>query len=534
MAQRNRRNRLRFDPDPSDDDDQDDDDQDDDDQDDDEVDYSALELSVLLRRRGRRPSTQGLELCFHRPWASTAGTLRLHFGADPDQPASIEFDDPTGPPGHVPESYLRAHPPDAPGFIVRYDAVRLFPVDDDDDDDEGRDVLRLGHGHNHNHNHDASSPQPQPLEFIRRLAIVVGGLYILLCIVFSAKARLMRPTPLLSTTECVVDTTELPLFSQTDNIFLSYASVPRVVIFGESGATCGPDDDTATTPDSTGTTRTQCRPRDGPVYPQHDDAVDVAALPLPTTAYRLCETSSDGRFVPETVFLEDLANIVLQVGNDLRRLADAGPMDFRFTRLATVAPGTTVSSTQFRWSTEPGGGGFIGSHAALPAVARPRGSNDKTARGYANPWMPASTAPDGSTQPTARPPSPLGIRSQDPPLDELCDAVVRQVRALGRQHVQATQSLLATVATQAQVAYLSHVDALDDLVDYALDDDPADNRTNSDRARLLHNRREELRTGDGATVRDVTTTVHPLDSPETPPASAVSSWSCLNPNSVIC
>lgn len=464
-----RRDSLRSDPDPSDYDPSDDDDQNDQDDDevaysDDEVGYSALEPSVLLRRRG---------------------------------------------------------------FVARYDPVRLFPDDHDHDgeddhdhdgdndhghdhdhDDDGRDVSRLGHGRNrnHRHHHDASGPQPQLLGFIRRLAMVAGGLYVLLGIVFLAWVRLAPPP-----TACVVDTAELPLFSQIESVFLTYASLPRVVLFGESDATCGPDGD------STGT-RTQCRPRDGPVYPQPDDADDVATLPLPAAAYRLCETSSDGRFVPDSVFLRDLSRVVTFVEIDLRRLANSGPMDFRFTRLVAVAPGTTVTSTQFRWSTEPGGYEVVGSQATLPVPI-----NRPTAHGYANPYMPASTASDGSTQPTARPPIWVGsgFRSVDPPLDELCDAVGDQVLSLALHYALTTQSVLNVAGTHAQMAYWEHVELLEDMIDYAHNDEPADNKTNSDRARLLHNRREAMRTGDGATLRHVTKTAHPLDSPEeTPPARA--------------
>ncbi|EEU33524.1 uncharacterized protein NECHADRAFT_89391 [Fusarium vanettenii 77-13-4] len=66
---------------------------------------------------------------------------------------------------------------------------------------------------------------------------------------------------------------------------------------------------------------------------------------------------SNGSFVPEDFFLEDLEKVLTTILSDLVDIANNGPLSFRFTK---------DDSTQFRWSTSKGK--FLSPHHTLPTL----------------------------------------------------------------------------------------------------------------------------------------------------------------------
>ncbi|KAJ4319446.1 hypothetical protein N0V84_006348 [Fusarium piperis] len=183
---------------------------------------------------------------------------------------------------------------------------------------------------------------------------------------------------------------------QIFNFEMTLMSVSRVLLFGEEseedpGWRCLPglrplegplhsaeDNDNATTRDWSS---------DSPFYPR----------------YKPCDTMSNGSFVPEDYFLQDLEKVLATTLLDLVYIANDGPLSFHFTK---------GHSTQFRWSTSKGK--FLPPHHTLPTLTV---EEDRMSPGSTVPGL--STDDQQRPLPTARPESVWDIFNLDPPLTHL-------------------------------------------------------------------------------------------------------------------
>ncbi|KAF9765931.1 hypothetical protein IL306_001710 [Fusarium sp. DS 682] len=193
-------------------------------------------------------------------------------------------------------------------------------------------------------------------------------------------------------------------FQQAIDIEASQITVSRVVLFGEA----------ALEPP-------QWKGQPG-LLPDPDGPLDAGYRGMSgyesaqNSIYKPWETSSNGTYVPEHVFLIDLRNVLESALADLKRIADHGPHEFRFTQ------GT---STQFRWSTRSGS--FISPHDSLPTIPfREYLANRK----LDEPDSTILEMPPIATEtpsPTARPEGVNLIFNLDPPLSRLSRRLKRVV-----------------------------------------------------------------------------------------------------------
>ncbi|KAM0210080.1 hypothetical protein ACHAQD_010896 [Fusarium lateritium] len=132
-------------------------------------------------------------------------------------------------------------------------------------------------------------------------------------------------------------------------------------------------------------------------------------------------TTSNGSYVSETLFLQDLNEILFTALENLQEIANFGPRDFLF---------SSESSTQFRWSTSAGE--FISPHVALPTF--PVNMAELETPGGTVPGMPPTTGGQQQATPTARPDSVNHIYNVDPGLGKLQRDLETTLRSLLRHH----------------------------------------------------------------------------------------------------
>ncbi|KAH7111248.1 hypothetical protein EDB81DRAFT_735884 [Dactylonectria macrodidyma] len=184
-------------------------------------------------------------------------------------------------------------------------------------------------------------------------------------------------------------------------------------------------------------------PIDEPLFPSFSpppdscpsSSADLNASFCSCPGYKPWETTSNGTYVDEKIFLHDVERVLYTTMLELQNIADHGPLDFRFTRGA---------STQFRWSTFHYD--FIGSHASLPTIDTSLTNIFKTTTTVHGMGMMVSDSDDAqhnsdstptpTPTPTARPDSVFAIMHLDPPLEKLIGDIRNTFRAFKRLHFE--------------------------------------------------------------------------------------------------
>ncbi|KPM46393.1 hypothetical protein AK830_g57 [Neonectria ditissima] len=126
--------------------------------------------------------------------------------------------------------------------------------------------------------------------------------------------------------------------------------------------------------------------------------------------YKPWETSSNGTYIEERIFLGDIDKVLYSTAMKLERIANHGPFEFRF---------TNGTSTQFRWSTFKTG--FVGPHASLPTIDTSLTNHLETTTTVHGMATPSSNDTQRQPTPTARPEYVFFIYNLDPPLAKLLD-----------------------------------------------------------------------------------------------------------------
>lgn len=190
-------------------------------------------------------------------------------------------------------------------------------------------------------------------------------------------------------------------FQEAAEIEMAAMSISRVVLFGETSQE-----------DLLWQRQPGLRPDDGPLH-DNSTGTDPIIPEFDTDSplyprYKPWETASNGQYIPEGYFLDDLERVLGSTLSDIQDIANHGPFEFRFTQ---------GSSTQFRWSTSASK--FLPPHDSLPTL--PSDYDDIDQPGSTIYGMPPLTEGQRlDPSPTGRPADVWGIYNLDPPLTQLC------------------------------------------------------------------------------------------------------------------
>lgn len=230
---------------------------------------------------------------------------------------------------------------------------------------------------------------PSPHRRITQSALIITSILSIVCILHClVTAWFPSPTP------CQVD-----WFTRAAHIEMGLAGLSRILLFGES---------------------------DQPYHPCGHKGANRPPNPyknIPRYGNKPWVTTSNGSYVSETLFLQDLDEVLFTALENLQEIANFGPRDFLF---------SSGSSTQFRWSTSAGE--FISPHVALPTF--PVNMTELETPGGTVPGMPPTTGDQQQATPTARPESVNHIYNVDPGLGKLQRDLEITLRSLLRHHSQ--------------------------------------------------------------------------------------------------
>ncbi|UPK98629.1 hypothetical protein LCI18_009564 [Fusarium solani-melongenae] len=374
---------------------------------------AAIHLAVQPRP-GDKPFQ--LEMCFHSEASQLADTpIRIHLkspdritshrlsGQSPREKRPLELDEQEQPP-----TKRQRHEPltaqvskddnddDTPcaqfegkgcqgplvdGYVVDLGLVKAFRSESepcDDVDQESRAAI-------------APESRTPHLRVMRVSASIIIIFFIVagLVIVFTLTAFLSTgpPEPPGPPTGRQVSLQPVDWFQQAIWLEVGLMSTARVILMGEAdqelpGWACLPG----------------LRPSHGPLHSSFNQSQPGAGTDWWSAntpfypRYKPWDSTSDGIYVPEVYFLNDVENVLDTIFMDLGIIANHGPPSFRFQR---------ENSTQFRWSTSEGT--FVSPHDTLPTLpfdAYECMKPASTVRGF-----PSSSPGDKPPDPTARPKS---------------------------------------------------------------------------------------------------------------------------------
>ncbi|KPM46395.1 hypothetical protein AK830_g55 [Neonectria ditissima] len=220
----------------------------------------------------------------------------------------------------------------APSYVVDLGLVKAFSTEGDDEDvvaehatpcrdhgrsdDEHHSSRQRSHATTESHVDCALSSSP-PESFLMRLVSMLSVFFIfapcllhLLHLLTALITYSTSPPP----SETAID-----WFGQASQIEIGLASVPRLVVFGD------PELEVDCWRCQPGLQRSEEKINDMPLATEW---ISSSAL-YPN--YKKCESASNGTFVPEAYFFDDLRHVLGSTLEDLESVATHGPSYFRFT-----------------------------------------------------------------------------------------------------------------------------------------------------------------------------------------------------------